>query len=173
LEIWRALDRVQVFRHRIPDSVAAQLRETDAARRAALAEPPAAKAQKMPRRAKVLIVAVVVIVAAVVIGDRFTSGGATADITHKVDRVAGLDSSHVRVWTTWTNTGKASGNASCVMNVTAYNASGDEVGSGVDSTGPNNALKPGQSVNLYQDVVITNNDAADVTETNDVSIATC
>ena len=186
LEIWRALDRVHAFRHRIPDRIAAQLRDAAPASNASVATPPGdsttvptpaqpVKREKyvMPRRVKVLLAAVVVIVAAVVIGDHFTSGGPSADITHKVDRVAVLDSSHVRVWTTWTNTGKATGNASCAINVTAYNAFGDETGSGVDSTGPNNALKPGQSVNLYQDVVITNTDAAGVTSTKDVSITTC
>lgn len=186
LEIWRALDRIQAFRHRIPDRITAQLRDTAAAPNTSVATPlgdstPVAtptqsvKRQKyvMPRRVKVLLAVVVVIVAAVVIGDHFTSGGPSAEITHKVDSVAVLDSSHVRVWTTWTNTGKTTGNASCAINVTAYNAFGDETGSGVDSTGPNNSLKPGQSVNLYQDVVITNNDAAGVTSTKDVSITTC
>ncbi len=83
-----------------------------------------------------------------------------------------LDSKYVRVFTTWHNIGKAPGSASCVMDVTAYDAFGDETGSGVASTGTGN-LAPGQSKNYYQDIVVTNNDAAGVTGAKDVSITDC
>jgi hypothetical protein len=101
------------------------------------------------------------------------SPGTSATITHRVVRVVALNEQSVRVWVTWTDTGTASGSASCVMNVTAYDAYGDETGSGVDSTGPNGNLKPGQTQTLYQDIVITDNDAADVTSLKDVQIVDC
>jgi hypothetical protein len=84
-----------------------------------------------------------------------------------------LDNQHVRIYVTFDNTGKGSGSAQCVVNVTAYNPYGDEIGSGVTSIGTNSTLAPGQSQTVYEDVVVTDNNAGGVTSTKDVSIVTC
>jgi hypothetical protein len=98
--------------------------------------------------------------------------GPSADITHNVYSVVVLNPQHVRVFTTWHNIGTAAGAASCAMDVTAYDTFGDEIGSGVGSTGTN-SLAPGQTVHYYQDIVVTDNNAAGVTSTKDVSIVDC
>lgn len=96
-----------------------------------------------------------------------------AKITRKLDSFVVLDAQHVRLWTTWTNAGKGSGSASCVVDVTAYSPYGDEIGSGADSTGTNGNLKPGATQTLYQDIVVTDNNAAGVTRLSDFSISNC
>ena len=115
-----------------------------------------------------VLVAIVIVIAAASGG-----GGPSAKITATVQSVVPLDAQHVRVFIRWDNAGKGSGTENCVIDVTAYTQFGDQDGSGYDSTQPNNPLKPGQAIVQYQDIVVTGNNAAQVTSTKDVSLSNC
>jgi hypothetical protein len=100
-----------------------------------------------------------------------SSGG--GDIHHQVYSVVVLDAQHVRVFILWTNRGKSPASASCTLQATAYSPFGDEIGSGFDSTGTEGNVAPGKTQGTRQDLVITDNNAAGVTSTKDVSITGC
>lgn len=130
--------------------------------------PVTAKA-KGKRKPLIMLAAIVLIIFVL---SQLLKSSPTAVIRHKIDSMAVLDSSHVRVWTTWTNTSSIAGTVSCTIQAQAYNAFGDPTGLATDSTGPNGNLKPHGSQFLYQDLIVSGNDAAGVT-LKDITISNC
>lgn len=116
-----------------------------------------------------LLAVIVVIVIAVAAGG--SKGGGGADISVRAARVLSLDGNTVRVYMTFTNSGKASGSVSCVMNTTVYDQFGDEVNIRVNSTGTN-TVAAGQSKTLYQDIGVDSGDAPYV-KASDVKLVDC
>lgn len=100
-------------------------------------------------------------------------GGPSAHIEGKVLSVKALDGSEVRIFTRWTNTGKASGSGdNCIYNTTVYNQFGDDVNVEVNSTSTNGTMKPGAVKVIYQDIGVNAGDAPFI-KPKDVSIVDC
>ncbi len=124
----------------------------------------------MKTRRVILAIAIAAIVAAVVFA--VLPNSQSARVTGRVVSVKALDSSEVRVYIRWTNTGKAAGSAACVLSTNVYNAFGDEVTTETNSTNTNGNLKPGGVQLLYQDIGVNAGDASRV-RPKDVSITGC
>jgi len=125
------------------------------------------------RTAKRIWLVIGAVVVVVVVATATAAPGKSAHIEGKVLSVKALDRSTVRVFTRWTNTGKASGDGgSCIYNTKVTNQFGDQVNIEVNTTGTNGTLKPGTSKLLYQDLGVNAGDAPYVTA-KDVSIVDC
>lgn len=131
-------------------------------------KPPPKK--RSPRAVGCLTFIVIVIVVIVVVA--VSGGGPKANITAKATDVVALDGNTVRLYLEFTNHGKASGTANCVINTTVYNQFGDQVNLRVNSTGSNNSIPGGQTVRQYQDIGVDNGDAQYV-KVGDVKIVDC
>jgi hypothetical protein len=118
----------------------------------------------------VVFVAVLAAIGAIIAA--VTGGGPSAKVTGKVTNVLALDGNTLRIYIIWTNTGKAAGSGSCILNTTIYNQFGDNVNIEVNSTSTNGSLKPGQSQNLYQDIGVNTGDAQYI-KPSDVKILDC
>jgi hypothetical protein len=133
-----------------------------------------AKSAKPKGKAGVGCLTIIVLAAIVGVIIAATSGssGPSAHVTGKVTETKALTPSLVRFYIRWTNTGKGSGSASCVLNTNVYNAFGDEVNTEVNSIGTNGNLKPGATQLLYADFGVNNGDASRV-KPSDTSIVDC
>ena len=114
----------------------------------------------------------VVVIIIIIVAVSSSSSGPSAKITGKVASVIALDSNTVRVYITWTNTGKVAGSVACAMNTTVYNQFGDNVNIEVNSTNTNGNIRPGGTQSLYQDIGVNNGDAKFI-KPSDVSFVGC
>jgi hypothetical protein len=146
---------------------------TPSSPQAATPNAPVKKHMNSTQRGFLIFVVFVVVLAAIggIIG-AVTGGGPSAKVTGKVTNVLALNGNTLRIYIIWTNTGKAAGSGSCILNTTVYNQFGDNVNIEVNSTSTNGSLKPGQSQNLYQDIGVNNGDAQYI-KSSDVKILDC
>lgn len=112
---------------------------------------------------------VVVILGVLIFGG---GGGPRASVSARATDVVALDGNTVRIYMAFTNHGKASGTASCVIDTTVYNQFGDEVNIRENATGTNGTVGVGQTVHQYQDIGVDNGDATYV-KVSDVKIVDC
>jgi hypothetical protein len=130
----------------------------------------ATQQQIMRNRGLLGIVAIVVVI--LVITHHSGGPSKSAKVTGKVVQLVALDSNTVRIYLTWTNSGLATGSATCVLNTNVSNQFGDNVNIEVNSTSSNGNIAPGHSRNLYQDIGVNAGDANYV-KASDVSIKNC
>ncbi|MGD0083551.1 MAG: SHOCT domain-containing protein [Acidimicrobiales bacterium] len=134
-----------------------------------------ASAKKPPnRRAGIgcLTFIVLAVVIGIIVAVSGGSSGPSANVKGKVVNVVALNGNTVRIYMDWTNSGKAAGSASCVLNTNVDDQFGDQVNIEVNSTATNGKVAAGATQRLYQDIGVNSGDAQFI-KPSDVKITDC
>ena len=134
----------------------------------------AQKKKKKPAGKAIAISAAVSIILSLVTIQFFKSTASHARYKGEVVNFEVLPNNYVRVWFSVKNVGTDPGQPRCMVSIQPTNIYGDPIGSGgFDSLDGSHTVAAGDTYSAYMDIVVSDNDASDVTSKSMISISNC
>ena len=134
----------------------------------------AQKKKKKPAGKAIAISAAVSIILSLVTIQFFKSTASHARYKGEIANFSVLPNNYVRVWFSVKNVGTEPGGPDCMVSIQPTNIYGDPIGSGgFDSLDGSHTVAAGDTYSAYMDIVVSDNDASDVTSKSMISISNC